>query len=844
MAAMPLHDYNRKRKFEKTPEPAPSVSDARATEPLVFCVQRHHARRLHYDLRLEVDGTLKSWAVPEGPTLDPAIKRLAVHVEDHPLLYADFEGNIPKGNYGAGSMMLWDRGRYEVLGDIPVEEQLARGDFKFRLHGQKLHGDFALVKLKNSVKGNDWLLIKKKDAAAQEGWDANHFGFSVLTGRTQEEIAMNAAPRTQAALEPVPMPVDVDPMLAVLSNGALPAGPGWIYEIKWDGMRALCFLDHRGTRISTRRGNWVERNWPELADLHTMVNAETAIIDGEIIAPDEKGRPSFERLQPRMMAMDVFAIERLTTERPIYYYAFDLLYLNGHDLRDLPLERRKTALQSILRPNRVVRYSESFEGNPKELLEAVRAQGLEGLIAKRRDSRYRPGRVSDWMKIKISREQDLVLCGWLDGQRDHFGSLVLGVYDDGALKWAGNVGTGFDQSLMRDIRKRLDGLATQRSPFIPAVNVGKGSHWVKPELVCSVKYLEWTEEGRLRAPVFVGLRPDKDPAECVRNPAQLETKARIDLLPPQKEEARVEIGGHIIKFTHLNKVMYPEEGYTKRDIINYYDAVSEFLIPHWQDRPLSLRRYVDGIGGEGFFQKNAATGFPEWMRTGKIIDVDHVEKIQVIGGGKAELLYLANLNCIDQNPWMSCVPTLDHPDFILIDLDPFECSYDKIVEAALFVRGKLELLELEGYPKTTGGDGMHIYVPLEPIYSYDQSKAIAEILARLISSERPDLFTVPRTVSRREKGKVYFDYLQNARGKTISAPYVLRAYPGAPVATPLEWRELVPGLDPRQFHLRNAVARFDRVGDLFAGVLQNRQRLEPAMERLQGLVEERTRGAG
>jgi bifunctional non-homologous end joining protein LigD len=359
--------------------------------------------------------------------------------------------------------------------------------------------------------------------------------------------------------------------------------------------------------------------------------------------------------------------------------------------------------------------------------------------------------------------------------------------------------------------------------------------FTRPELVATVAYHEWTSEGRLRAPVFIRLRNDVDPKECIKGTPEA-TAAREPLLPEGRDEVPLAIGGHRLKFTHLSKVYYPDDGIPKRELINYYAAVADLLLPHLADRPLSLRRYPDGIGQPGFFQKNAAAGFPEWMRTATIIAEHHEEREQIIGGARADLLYLSNLGCIDQNPWMSRLETLDHPDFMLIDLDPNECPYSKIVEAALLIRHKLDLLELTGYPKTTGGDGLHIYVPLEPIYSYDQARGIAEILARLVAAERPDLFTLPRSVGKREPGKVYFDYLQIARGKTISAPYVPRAHPGAPVATPLEWRELRSTLKPSDFHIRNAMDRFDRTGDLFAGVLSQPQRLERAFEKLEELL--------
>ena len=832
-----LSEYVRKRSLEKTPEPDVHDPGQRTLPPNVYCVQRHDASRLHYDLRMEVGGTLKSWAVPQGPTLDPEPKRLAVHVEDHPLLYATFEGNIPKGNYGAGSMMLWDFGTFETLGDTSTEGQLERGDFKFRLSGIKLNGDFALVRTKRG-KGNEWLLLKKKGLGAVPGWDAEQHAVSVASGRTQAEIAANLPARTAAAkLEgglKAAMPATITPMLASLADAA-PTGPDWVYEIKWDGVRALAFIDNGEVRWFGRKGTPIDRQYPELSVLPHSVKASSAILDGEIAAVDENGRPSFERLQPRIMATDPSAVAALARSRPVIFFAFDLLYLDGDDLRNVALEDRKKKLAEVLTPSAIATVSEHFSSDPVALLSAARAQGLEGIVAKRLSSRYQPARSKEWVKVKINHEQDFVLCGYTLGERDYFGSLVLGVYDQGALKYAGNVGTGFDRKMMELIYSKLHALVTNEPQVAVVPALPQPIVWTKPELVANVKYLEWTNEGRLRAPVFVGLRNDVDAKECTREGA---TGPELPpaLLPPDKTEAAVNIEGHTMRFKNLNKVFYPKEGYTKGDLINYYAAVSQWLIPHWKDRPLSLRRYPDGIEGEGFFQKNAATGFPDWVRLETLIAEDHNERTQVVGDGKALLVYMANLGCIDQNPWMSHVETLDNPDFILIDLDPSECSYDRIVEAAQFIRRKLELLELTGYPKTTGGDGMHIYVPLQPVYSYDQSRSIAEILARIAAAERPDLFTMPRSVNKREKGRVYFDYLQNARGKTISAPYVPRAYAGAPVATPLEWREVAPGLRPGSFHIRNAIERFSRVGDLFGGVLTNLQRLEPALERLERML--------
>jgi bifunctional non-homologous end joining protein LigD len=831
---MSLKKYAEKRHFKRTPEPAPGPrARARPAVPQ-FCVQRHHASHLHYDFRLEVDGALKSWAVPKGPTLDPDQKRLAMMVEDHPLEYGGFEGVIPKGNYGAGSVMLWDRGAYELLGDASAEEQLKRGDFKFRLSGEKLSGEFALVRMKRG-KGNEWLLLKKRDSSAQPGWDPEDHSQSVLTGRTQEEIArgLDAAPDPDpppAALKPnagaSAMPKIIAPMLAEIGRGAPPGTGDWIYEIKWDGVRALCFIDGGKLRLAARSAHAIDKQYPELSILPHQVSARQAILDGEIVALDAHGKPRFDLLQRRINVAEASAIARLSRNHPVAFIAFDLLYLDGADLRRSPLIERKKLLKDVLRPNELVRYSEHFTGNGAEILEAVRRQGLEGVVAKRPGSVYESRRSSNWVKWKVVDTASLVICGFTEGERDRFGALVLGIYNRGQLKWAGNVGTGFDRKMLETAYAKLAPLVTEQSPLGPEKGFPRKVTWVRPELVCEVKYANWTEDGKLRAPVFMGLRPDIDPAECVRETGS-DPPSHAPLLDPAAKESTLTIDGHALKFTNLDKMFYPKDGYRKRDLLNYYDAVAALILPYLKDRPLSLKRYPNGIEKPYFFQKQVAPSFPKWLR------MELAQKIRyVIGEDRATLLYLVNLGCIDHNPWMSRIGSLAHPDYLLIDLDPQECGYDKIVEAALWVRARLDKVELESYPKTTGGDGMHVFVPLEPRYTYQQVRSFAEALATLGAAERPGLFTTPRAVARREKGKVYFDWQQIAEGKTIAAPYVLRAYPGAPVATPLAWREVTPRLRPEQFHIGNALARFDRVGDLFEGVLKRPQRLEKAVEKL------------
>jgi bifunctional non-homologous end joining protein LigD len=841
---MALERYREKRHFDKTPEPAPQGEGQKpAGAALRFCIQRHHASHLHYDLRLEVDGVLKSWAVPKGPTLDPAQKRLAMMVEDHPLEYGGFEGNIPKGNYGAGSVMLWDQGTYEVLDNTSSDQQLTRGDFKFRLSGEKLAGDFAIVRTKRG-KGNEWLLIKKKDAFAQPGWDPEDHARSVLSGRTQEEIAQDLpanipanAPASTAKLSAVsgvvkgPMPKNVAPMLAQIGKGTPPATKDWLCEVKWDGVRVLATIEEGRAAMVSRNRNAMDRQYPELSVLPRHLKAKTAIVDGEIAALDQRGVPSFERLQSRINVAEASAIATLARHTPVVFFAFDLIYLDGYDLRGVPLIERKRLLKEVLETNEVIRYSEHFEGHGPELFEAARVQGIEGIVAKRALSFYESRRTSDWLKYKVQSSDSFILCGFTEGERDHFGALVLGIHEGSVLKWAGNVGTGFDRKTMQAIHAKLLPLRTDRCPVEPDKNLPKPGAvtWTRPEVVCEVRYTNWTDDGRLRAPVFAGLRPDVDPSECVRVKEDILVVDHPVLLAADQTEAQITIDNHRLKFTNLNKIFYPKDSVHKRDLLNYYDAVAPLILPHLKDRPLSLKRYPNGVDEPFFFQKEVAESFPKWLRTGMADGIRHV-----IGEDRATLLFLVNLGCIDHNPWMSRMGTLEHPDYLLIDLDPQECGYAKVVEAALAVRALLDKAELESYPKTTGGDGMHLFVPLKPVYTYEQVRTLAEALAAMVALQHPKLFTTPRAVSKREKGRVYFDWAQIAQGKTISAPYVLRAYPGAPVATPLEWREVTPKLDPGQFHMGNAMARFDRVGDLFAGVLSKPQRMEKALERLSG----------
>jgi len=604
------------------------------------------------------------------------------------------------------------------------------------------------------------------------------------------------------------MPGFFAPMGATIAE-KLPKGAEWLFEIKWDGVRALCYIENSGLAIYTRNNNRCDRQYPELQVIPHYLEADQAILDGEIVALDPKGVSKFELIQPRIHNQDANAVAKMAQKSPVHLYLFDLLYLDGYDLRAVPLAERKRALAAIVKPFPLLRISDFFVNAGEQLLEAAKQNGLEGLIAKRADSVYESRRSREWIKLKLTSEQEFVIAGYTPGERDTFGSLALGYHDeDGALVYAGNVGTGFTEQTLQALWARLQPLVTEKRPLDRGDKIPRGTVWVRPELTAQVKFANWTSEGRLRAPVYLGLRNDKPAIEVIQETAV-----------------------HEVKFTNVDKLYYPEDGYTKGDVLRYYEEVAPLLVPHLKDRPLSLKRYPNGIHGEYFFQKNTPESYPSWLRTETIGNTRFV-----LVEDKASLLYLTNLGCIDQNPWMSRVGSLDKPDYILIDLDPYHCEYTKVVAAALLVKKKLDAMGLEGYPKTTGGDGMHIYIPVEPVYSYDQARAFAEVIARMLAAEHPELFTTPRAVEKREKDRVYFDWMQIAESKTISAPYVARAYKGAPVSTPLAWDEVTPKLHPAQFNIKNAPARFARVGDLFAGVLKKPQRIEKAFARLEKMV--------
>ncbi len=881
-----LEEYRRKRRFDRTPEPPgavqqppkPTSSDKRLPKPKlailegpatsglatenVFVVQKHSATRLHYDFRLALDGTLKSWAVPKGPSLNTSDKRLAVQTEDHPLEYGGFEGKIPEGSYGAGTVMVWDRGSFLVEGSLDAEAQLKKGDLKFILNGEKLRGSFVLVKLKHSEKGNEWLLIKHKDAAEDPAYEIDAHDGSVLTGRTIDEISQELPPKRNpipiqpADLHPVrksAMPSRISPMLATLSNQPF-SDPNWLFEIKWDGVRALAHLSNNSLTLRSRNNVDITKRYPELASLTKSFAAREAILDGEIAALNEHGHSDFELLQERMHVR--VPSEKLIAGTPVVYFAFDLLYCDGFDLREAPLLQRKQFLQRLLFPSSTFRYADHQLEQGRELFELARQHGLEGIVAKRIDSQYVSDRSASWLKLKVTQTVDAVVGGWTEPRTTglKFGSLLLGLYDKKTLRFVGHVGTGFDEAKQKQIPAQLKELASSICPFEGKPAANEKPSWVSPTLVARVKFSDWTNERALRHPVFLGLREDVEPADCTweteaATPPQADvvhapqivgrvltdkSKIESELFSGRTETLNIELDGKRLRFSNLNKIYFPESGYAKRDLLAYYYAIADYILPFLKNRALVLRRYPDGIKGQAFFQKDLREGLPDWFKT---VPIDSEERGKeshyATAGDLASLLFLTGLGCIDHNPWSSPISDLDHPDYFFFDLDPSDgTEFSVVVTVAKALHERLESLKLKSFLKTSGATGFHIFIPVEPVYTYEQLRTFAEIIARGVTAQHPNLVTSERIVAKRPSGRVLIDVAQNAQGRPLAAAYSVRAFPKAPVSTPVHPRELRATLKPESLNIKSIRARLKEKGDLWANFWDSRQRLEPAIELL------------
>jgi bifunctional non-homologous end joining protein LigD len=868
----PLAEYRRKRRFAETPEPR---GKAAHKGDKVFVIQKHAATRLHYDLRLEVGGTLKSWAVPKGPSLNPADKRLAIQVEDHPFEYRKFEGTIPEGNYGAGEVIIWDQGTYEVEGSADAAEQIERGELKFRLHGHKLNGSFVLVRLRRSTGKPEWLLIKHKDSDADPRWNVEEHNESVVSDRrlgnknrkglaTEKNLARQKAAPNPAQLpgaHSAPMPNEVSVTLAKLGDKPF-SDPNWLFEIKWDGIRTIAFIDSGKVKLFARSQRDVTGEYPEFQDLAKHVRAGTAILDGEIVTLDANGRSNFQKLQNRFSVSN--PSHKLIQSVPLTYYVFDLLYCNGFDLRKSPLLQRKELLREVLIADQRVRYSEHQLEKGQELFEAATAQHLEGIVGKQIESPYTGNRTPLWIKLKVVNELDAVILGWTASRRtrQYFGALVLGLYDDHKeLKFIGSVGTGFDQKTQKQILDQLEKLKVPRSPLKQPPKLREHVEWVRPALVARIKFANWTHDDHLRAPVYLSLNKDRSPQDCTfssERPEHISHKQTPPAPPPPKaarpklsrdsshstgdakeiadgksESLRLEIDGRTLNFTNLNKIYFPDSNVRKRDLIAYYYRMADYILPFLKNRPLVMRRYPNGIEQKSFFQKEAPESIPDWIPRAVVYsDERGGEMDYVMANDRPALLFLTNLGCIDHNPWSSRADAQDYPDYVFFDLDPTPTtSFSTVLRVARTIYNVLKSAKLTCFMKTSGATGFHIFVPLEPIYKYEQTRTFAAIIGQLVAAELPLDTTVERSIRKRPSGRVLLDALQNARGKPLASVYSVRAHPGATVSTPVTAEEILSGkIDPDAWNIRTVEQRLSKVGDLWKDFWNKRQKLDKALE--------------
>ena len=884
---MSLSLYKKKRSSKQTPEP---FGGRTGNHPLRFVIQKHDASRLHYDFRLQMEGVLKSWAVPKGPSTDPSVKRLAMMVEDHPFNYRNFEGIIPKGQYGGGTVIVWDEGSYEPaegkFTDTKSMEknllhQLHKGKIVFNLHGEKLRGEYALVK--SSYQGeNSWLLMKVKDKYAKTA-DITKKEKSVISGKTIKQmekapdkiygrkiVERGSTKKDKAKTKPAPsrkkitaksigvkarFPVTLPPMLATLVDKPFDA-EDWLYEVKWDGYRAVAHL-HKGKVELKSRNNksFNEKFYPIYEALKGL--KMDAVLDGEIIVSSDEGFSNFGQLQNW----------RSEADGRLLYYVFDILWLNGYSLIDLPLQQRREKLFEIIPEHPLIRISQTFATTGTEFFKAARDMKLEGIMAKKADSIYQPGvRTKDWLKIKVGRRHEVVIGGYTknDGTSKKFSSLLVGVFEKNKFVYTGKIGTGFSDKLQGEMMKMFAPLIRKTSPFNAVPDINKPSRfrpdpphakatWLQPKLVCEVSYTEVTSDGVMRHPSFEGMRDDKRAPEVKAENASSTKKlvkeqpsflhknkiikkekatARRTLLNPSEETQVKKINGHELKFTNLSKIYWPKEKITKRDMLNYYYQAAPYILPYLKNRPQSMNRHPDGITGESFYFKDVTGKAPDWVETFLYHSpADNRDRKYLVAKDEASLLYMASLGCIEMNPWHSRVEKKDYPDWCIIDLDPAKTTFDQVIEAANITKNVLDSMDVTAYPKTSGSTGMHIYIPLGAKYTYEQSKEFARLIAKMVHDEIPGFTSIERTVKDR-KGKMYIDFLQNRPQATVSAPYSLRPRPGATVSMPLYWEEVKKGLKMTDFTIYNAIDRIKSEGDIFKPVIGKSINMKKAIEKI------------
>lgn len=798
-----LEEYNRKRDFSETREPKGKKVAGKSAAP-IFVVQRHEARRLHYDFRLEIDGALKSWAVPKGPSLYPKDKRLAVQVEDHPMDYAGFEGSIPKGNYGAGEVMIFDSGTFSYLEDKNERTFLKsweEGNIKFVLNGTILKGEFALVRMKGKGDEN-WLLIKHADAySVDKPYDAeDHLGKKSERDDDQDEDEPDAGASAK-------MDGNLLPMLAKLSKN-IPDTEDWIYEKKFDGFRALAAIDGGSVKLVSRNGNSLNGKFPSLVKALKKIPHQL-VLDGEIVIEDQQERSQFQYLQSG---------EPIPMKFNLRYYVFDLLYMDGSPLHTFTLNERKEVLELLMKKyaSEFLKPVAALEMPPNELLDFAAKHSWEGIIAKLASSTYKFGKRNDnWLKIKLRNAQEAIICGFTkpQGGRSYFGALVLGVMLDGELRYIGNCGTGFTESSLKELHERMVKQVRKTKPFSKDTVVAneRTVTWLAPTLVCEVYYSEWTMDRHLRHPVFKTLRTDKDMKDV-----KIEDTVTKD---SGAEKKTLAFGKKEVALTNLNKVYWPDGNITKGEMLAYYEDMADYILPYLKDKPISMRRFPDGVDGKSFFHKDVDTEkIPSWLKTTSIISQEGEKQVDyLICNDKATLLYIANLGSIEIHPWLSDFKKIEQPEFGVLDLDPNGASWEELIDVANTARGILDEAKIDAFIKTSGSTGLHIFFYVGKKFEYEIVRNFVQLIAEFIHAQHPETTSLVRDTKKR-KGLIYIDFLQNRRGQTVVAPYSLRAKAAATVSTPLDWEEVTHDLRMEDFTIQTIQERIGKVPDPWADI--------------------------
>ncbi|MBZ4041094.1 DNA ligase D [Flavobacterium hibisci] len=846
---MSLSKYNQKRDFKQTKEPKGKVE--KSESELIFVVQKHAASHLHYDFRLEMNGVLKSWAVPKGPSMNPDDKRLAMMVEDHPYSYKDFEGTIPEGNYGAGNVIVWDNGTYIYDKKTTSQEKamladLKKGRLSFILKGKKLKGEFSLVKLKGKQE-NAWLLIKKNDKYATDA-DILEKNKSILSKRSLEELEKKSKKAVPAAKKETPSKKKNDlaekatfvkPMLANIKEKTF-NDPDWIFEKKYDGYRTIAVINPPEIELFSRNEISFNRNFKAVAQDLKKID-HTAILDGEVVVEDESGKANFQLLQNYLK----------TGSGELKYYVFDLLNLDGNSITELSLVDRKELLKILFNKYNFtnVFYSDHIIENGMELFDLAIKNKEEGIVAKKADSTYQVNRrTNDWLKIKASNQEEAIIIGITEpkNSRKFFGAILLGQYYGKKLHFIGKCGTGFTEDTLKELYNKLKPYFTDNATLTEKTGLRDKIQWVKPKIVCQVKFSEWTQDKHLRHPVYLGLRIDKKASEVftpynIKN-QNLEPKEEAMETETKKNKTKnkiendydLKIGKTVLHLTNQNKIYFPKDGISKGDVVQYYNEVADLILPYLKNRPESMNRYPNGIDAPSFYQKDVDTDkTPSWLKTKKIFSESNNENINyLICNNKETLIYMANLGCIEINPWNSTIQNIENPDWLVIDIDPDQQDFSVVVETALVVKDVMDGLETECYCKTSGASGLHVYIPLGAQYDYDSVKILGELIAQQVQSRLPETTSLERSIKKRNH-KIYIDYLQNRIGQTLAAPYSVRPKPGATVSTPLEWSEVNSKLHPSQFTIKNVLKRFEKKGDLWTPVLSKGANIKKILKKIE-----------